>query len=620
MSLSTALDTAKSSLAATQAQTAILSRNIANVNVVGATKKYANVVTSAGGGVKITSITQSSNAILYGNMLEAKAAVGRGNVIANGLDRLNETMGDTTLGRSPSAMVTKLSDALNTLAASPNNFELARNAANAATDLATTLNSASDTVQTIRRDADKELVNAASEMTRILAKIEDLNKRVVSGSQSGADITDLNDQRDLAIGELSQYVAVTVRTRGNDDVVLYTDSGVTLFETSARTIEFTASPGLNATIATGGAFRIDGIPVTGDTAYMPLKGGSVAGLVALRDEIMPTYQTQLDEIARGLIDATKETGSGQGYLTGLFTSGSPTSLEALKTTSSMSLGTVARGTLAVGDTLSFDISYDGKTYRATKTFAAADFDAATFGVTASNTFAEQLQTMIAGATLVGSSPATTLGAGKIKVQDLSGALTLSATSLGSSVPVSIGNIVGVTPPATTADPDKDGGLVAGATIAVKAPVIAGLAASLQIAAGVAINPQLLRDGVNSAISGFKYNAADAGGYAGRLNQLFDGLAARRSFAEGTGADPTGSVADYAASSISWLQAFRQTALAETEYKTTFLQNTETALSNATGVNMDEQLTHLTEIQRSYQASAKLISTIDEMLKTLLASI
>jgi flagellar hook-associated protein 1 FlgK len=42
-----------------------------------------------------------------------------------------------------------------------------------------------------------------------------------------------------------------------------------------------------------------------------------------------------------------------------------------------------------------------------------------------------------------------------------------------------------------------------------------------------------------------------------------------------------------------------------------------AYSNATGVNLDEELQLLLELEHSYQASSKLLNAIDEMLKSLL---
>jgi flagellar hook-associated protein 1 FlgK len=479
MSLSTAFDTAKSSLAASQQQTAIIARNIANVNTVGATRKYANVVTGPTGQVQVKSVTQSSNYALFRNMLDASAAVGKGNVISNGLDRLSETLGDTELSRSPASMISKLSDAMNTLSASPNNYELARNAATAAADLVQTINDASITAQTIRKDADNELVNAAAQMNKLLASIEILNKEVIAGTRTGADVTDISDQRDQAVAALSQYVGVSIVMRGENDMVLYTDSGVTLFETTARAVEFTATPGLNETVTEGNALRIDGTAVTGSTAYMPLKSGSVAGLVALRDDVLVTYQTQLDEMARGLVEAFTEKQAGSPTIMGLFK-------------------------------------------------------------------------------------------------------------------------------ADTATLNPDGTIATG---------LVGLAGSLRLADGVTTNPTKLRDGIT-----YDYNTTDLGGFTGRLNELSTAMAATRSFSSLAGADPSGSIADFAASSVSWLQATRQTSLTETEYKTTLLERTQDTLSNETGINMDEQLTQMLQFERSFQASSKLISTIDEMLQTLLNSI
>ncbi|MGE3622573.1 MAG: flagellar basal body rod C-terminal domain-containing protein, partial [Bdellovibrionales bacterium] len=47
---------------------------------------------------------------------------------------------------------------------------------------------------------------------------------------------------------------------------------------------------------------------------------------------------------------------------------------------------------------------------------------------------------------------------------------------------------------------------------------------------------------------------------------------------------------------------------------------EQVLSNATGVNVDDELVSLTTLQNSYAASAHVISTISEMFKDLLAII
>ena len=57
---------------------------------------------------------------------------------------------------------------------------------------------------------------------------------------------------------------------------------------------------------TGNPVFIDGVAVTGSTSVMPIKGGKIAGLAELRDKAAVIYQDQLDEIARGLISAFRE--------------------------------------------------------------------------------------------------------------------------------------------------------------------------------------------------------------------------------------------------------------------------------------------------------------------------
>ncbi len=53
--------------------------------------------------------------------------------------------------------------------------------------------------------------------------------------------------------------------------------------------------------------------MTGANSVMPLESGKIAGLAELRDNASVTYQSQLDEIARGLISAFAETDqSGAG--------------------------------------------------------------------------------------------------------------------------------------------------------------------------------------------------------------------------------------------------------------------------------------------------------------------
>ena len=78
--------------------------------------------------------------------------------------------------------------------------------------------------------------------------------------------------------------------------------------------------------------------------------------------------------------------------------------------------------------------------------------------------------------------------------------------------------------------------------------------------------------------------------------------------------------DFSSSSIAWLEAQRQATSNNVTYQTTILSNASTALSNATGVSIDDEMAKMLELEKAYAASSKLISAIDGMLNDLLNAI
>ena len=54
------------------------------------------------------------------------------------------------------------------------------------------------------------------------------------------------------------------------------------------------------------------------------------------------------------------------------------------------------------------------------------------------------------------------------------------------------------------------------------------------------------------------------------------------------------------------------------FQTFFFEDLESKFLSEAGVNMDEELANMTIFQNAYNASARLVQTIDEMLETLLS--
>ena len=72
--------------------------------------------------------------------------------------------------------------------------------------------------------------------------------------------------------------------------------------------------------------------------------------------------------------------------------------------------------------------------------------------------------------------------------------------------------------------------------------------------------------------------------------------------------------------MSWIESQRQDVNAKVEYQNTLLDRSNSALSNVNGVNMDDEMSLMLQVERTYGASSKLISTIDAMVKTLLDAV
>lgn len=487
MSLSLALDNAKAALSATTAQTTVVSRNVSNAQQNGFTRKSANAVTTDNGGVRIASISRAFNNPLYLEMLANTSAAAKQDATVTALGRLQQTVGDTNSTSSLSARLNAVKTALAQYAAKPNDQSLGAAAVRSANDMAQALNTASSTIQETREQADKDMGDTVDTVNDLLQQLQTINDTIVKGSNTGADITDSLDTRDQILSKLSENIGIRIVPGASNSVTVFTDSGVTLFDKSPRTVSFAPISAYNAS-TTGNAVYVDGVAVTGASSPMPLTSGKLAGLAAVRDTIAVTYQNQVDEIARGLVETFSEqdqSGSGKPAVAGLFTwSGGPS--------------VPASGSLSVG--------------------------------------------------------------------------------LAASLRV-----------AAAVDPDQGG------------------------------NVTLLRDGnISGAGSAYVYNSAAAAGYSDRLQALVQNISTKRSFSTSATTLATNtSLADFASSSIAWLEGTRKSATSEQTVASTALTKTSDALSNETGVNIDDEMAKMLDLERSYGAASKLLAAVDTMMKTLL---
>ncbi|MGB8819289.1 MAG: flagellar basal body rod C-terminal domain-containing protein, partial [Rhizobiaceae bacterium] len=145
------------------------------------------------------------------------------------------------------------------------------------------------------------------------------------GAKLGYDVNDALDRRSALLKQISEIVPVSGYTRANNDMVLTTTTGATLFETRPRQIDFTEANAFSA--------ATDGEPVFIDFVKFAVAGsgsgeasGKLDALLKMRDVILPGMQRQMDEFAHGLIAsfAEQDAAATLAPLQGLFAwSGGP---------------------------------------------------------------------------------------------------------------------------------------------------------------------------------------------------------------------------------------------------------------------------------------------------------
>ena len=482
MSLTSALNTAQAIFRNTGEQTSVISTNIANDGNANYVRR-SPVVTNTIYGASTVNTERAQQMALLRQLTSATSASSAQDTLLNGLTTLSNALGGNDYELSPSTYLAELQTSLEAFAASPGEYTLAATVVTDAQDVANSLNNAAATVQKLRVDADAEINTQVVELNRLLAEFQIVNDAVVKATAIGADPSDALDTRDTLQKDISEIIGVDASTRANGDMVLYTSEGTTLFETVPRAVTFTRTLAYDATV-TGNSIYVDGIAIQAGEGGNTTADGTLGALLQLRDEIAPTFQTQLDEVARGLIEAFAETDplGVAPDMPGIFTWSGGTALTS--------------GVLEPG---------------------------------------------------------------------LAGTITVSTAVIASS-----------------------GG-----------------------------DPLLLRDGgINGAA--YVWNTGNASGYTTLLARYSDALDADRAFDASADLKTSMSVMTFASGSIGWLEELRSGATTASDNKIALYERSFQSYSSETGVNLDEELSLLLDVEQSYKASAKLVSTIDEMLQAVLA--
>jgi|GEM_PF-1289545 len=645
-SISSALLVATSGLKAAQAGIDVVTRNVSGSQVEGYTRKNATLESLALGdtasGVRVHEVTRFVNEALQRQMRSITSITERLGVEDDFLGRFETVFGKPGDNIAITSKIGNLADAFRSLSVSPDLGTSQFQVLSAAEGVVQNLNLLSTTVRSLREEADNAIKESVTIVNDALTLIQDLNLQIATFRAQGRSTADLEDQRDLQISKVAKEIDISYFERENGEIWISTRAGQSIldasFDPANPPLSFIRSP----VIQPGSAYYPDSVSsvvtglhglVVGSTDITPdLRGGRIAGYFNIRDEFLPATESQLDELAAQMIESFN-------FLDlQLFTDGTDILPSNLRNQAAFSAGDGLTATpITVTDTSALSVGMrvhfgnHDTTYHITSIVSATEFTIEEVGTTTGLTDdVPAFEDIMFGPEIP---EITNLNAAAIGGGTTAGTNQLQITS-------SIGVEVGMRIKFANHDTiytitavEPTGGLVAGefllspdgggnglqAAISANeaisvlhpAPGITGLASRIKVNTTVANNPWRVRDGtrVDSPSTLTSNNTLPL-----NVIGMFESL---QSFTKNTGLSTQSTLEAFAAGALSYQAVRRNATQSELASQTLIRDTFDQRIKNDSGVNVDQELAFMLQVQNSYAASARVITAIKEMLDELL---
>ena len=310
MSITAALANANSGLSAVSRAAEIVASNVANSQTEGYGRREIELgsasVGGRGSGVRIIGVTRTVNEAAISDRRLADADLGFYQEQASFLSTIETSFGTPDQPSSLSARLAEFEADLVAAESDPSSIGRLSAVVNAAISVTDKLNAISDQVGTARERADQEISNQVDLINQGLQDVARLNTEIQTQIAKTGSAPGLMDQRQAVIDQLTPLIPLIEIPRDKGAVALSTPNGTVLVDYRAASLEFSPKRPITAEMTLAGG-ALSGITIidAASTSGEPLDaiaGGALAANFAIRDELAPQIQSQLDAFARNLID------------------------------------------------------------------------------------------------------------------------------------------------------------------------------------------------------------------------------------------------------------------------------------------------------------------------------
>ena len=301
------LNIAREAIAADQSAVNVTANNVANQNTPGYTREVPTFIAqdtyllnyrNVGDGVLPGTTTSVRDRVLEQRVQQQTQIQSQSATIQSALSDIESIFGVTSTTTSSS--VTQLGTAVNAffssltaLAANPSDTPTRQQVLSAASTLSSTFNAESSQISQTTSALQGSALNIVGQANTLLSTIASLNAKISTQSPN-SDAGVLEDQRQQAIAQLSQYVGLNQITTSNNVIDITTSNGGVL-------VSGPNSYPLSASVLGGTVQVLAGPNFANITAG--LTGGSLGGTLQALTTSIPPLLSQLDTLAYSIATA-----------------------------------------------------------------------------------------------------------------------------------------------------------------------------------------------------------------------------------------------------------------------------------------------------------------------------
>lgn len=219
---------AKRGINTSQATIDVTSHNIANANTVGYSRQRAKITTSrpmdgiqnygqVGTGSQVQAIERVRDNFLDYQLRDTTSSLGRSDIRNNFLYEVENIFNEPS-DTGISTLMGKFFDAFQELSKQPNSSNARTVAVQQTLALTDALNHTYTKLEQLQENARLSLKSNVTDVNSVLNQLDSINQQIMNVSSSGQIPNDLMDQRDLLLDELSYKFNITVDKQAFDGV------------------------------------------------------------------------------------------------------------------------------------------------------------------------------------------------------------------------------------------------------------------------------------------------------------------------------------------------------------------------------------------------------------------